>query len=148
MSPAFEKATGATVSLKLGNSSQFAAALRATGGKSDMDIVYIDNSLAAQTQGENLNERIDRTKLKNAGDIIPTAWGKDDSYVVAMVSATTIVYNPKLVKTPPTSWLDLGDPALCRQIRHRRHQWHRRAALLPGREQAQGRDAGECRSGH
>jgi putative spermidine/putrescine transport system substrate-binding protein len=108
---AFEKATGATVSLKLGNSSQFAAALRATGGKSDMDIVYIDNSLAAQTHGENLNERIDRTKLKNASDIIPTAWGKDDSYVVAMVSATTLVYNPKLVKTPPTSWLDLADPA-------------------------------------
>jgi putative spermidine/putrescine transport system substrate-binding protein len=108
---AFEKATGATVSLKLGNSSQFAAALRATGGKSDMDIVYIDNSLASQTHGENLNERIDRAKLKNAGDIIPTAWGKDDSYVVAMVSATTLVYNPKLVKTPPTSWLDLADPA-------------------------------------
>jgi putative spermidine/putrescine transport system substrate-binding protein len=108
---AFEKATGATVSLKLGNSSQFAAALRATGGKSDMDLVYIDNSLAAQTHGENLNERIDRSKLKNAGDIIPSAWGKDDSYVVAMVSATTLVYNPKLVKTPPTSWLDLADPA-------------------------------------
>jgi putative spermidine/putrescine transport system substrate-binding protein len=42
---AFEKATGATVALKLGNSSQFAAAVRATGGKPDMDIVYIDNSL-------------------------------------------------------------------------------------------------------
>jgi putative spermidine/putrescine transport system substrate-binding protein len=107
---AFEKATGATVSLKLGNSSQFAAAIRATAGKPDMDIVYIDNSLAAQTQGEKLNEIIDRKKLKNAGDIIASAWGKDDAYVVAMVSATALVYNPKLVKTPPTSWLDLADP--------------------------------------
>lgn len=107
---AFEKATGATVSLKLGNSSQFAAAIRATAGKPDMDVVFIDNSLAAQTQGEKLNETIDRKKLSHAAEVIPTAWGKDDSYVVAMVSATALVYNPKLVKTPPTSWLDLADP--------------------------------------
>ncbi|TCR62310.1 ABC transporter substrate-binding protein [Bosea sp. BK604] len=107
---AFEKATGATVSLKLGNSSQFAAAIRATAGKPDMDVVFIDNSLAAQTQGEKLNEKLDRSKLSHAGDVIPTAWGRDDSYVVAMVSATALVYNPKLVKTPPTSWLDLSDP--------------------------------------
>jgi putative spermidine/putrescine transport system substrate-binding protein len=108
---AFEKATGATVSLKLGNSSQFAAAIRATGGKPDMDVVFIDNSLAAQTHGEKLDETIDRTRLTHAADVIPTAWGKDDSYVVAMVSATALVYNPKLVKAPPTSWLDLFDPA-------------------------------------
>jgi putative spermidine/putrescine transport system substrate-binding protein len=107
---AFEKATGATVTLKLGNSSQFAAAIRATAGKPDMDVVYIDNSLAAQTHGEKLNETLDRKKLSNAPDVIPTAWGKDDSYVVAMVSATALVYNPKLVKSPPTSWLDLFDP--------------------------------------
>jgi len=108
---AFEKATGVTVSLKLGNSSQFAAQIRATAGKPDMDVVFIDNSLAVQTNGEKLNETIDRRKLTNAADVIPTAWGKDDSYVVAMVSATALVYNPKLVKTPPTSWLDLFDPA-------------------------------------
>lgn len=108
---AFEKATGATVSLKLGNSSQFAADLRATAGKPDMDIVYIDNSLAAQAHNEGLTQTIDRAKLKSAPDILRSAWGKDDSYVVAMVSATTLVYNPKLVKKPPTSWLDIADPA-------------------------------------
>jgi len=108
---AFEKATGATVSFKLGNSAQFAAGIRATGGKPDMDFVYIDNSLAAQIHGEKLAETLDRSKLKSAGDVIKTAWGKEDSYVVAMVSATALVYNPKLVKTPPTSWLDVADPA-------------------------------------
>lgn len=107
---AFEKATGSTVSLKLGNSSQFAAAIRATAGAPDMDVVFMDNSLAAQVHGEKLAETIDRQKLVNAPEVIPTAWGKDDSYVVAMVSATALVYNPKLVKTPPTSWLDLFDP--------------------------------------
>ncbi len=108
---AFEKATGAQVVFKLGNSAQFAAGLRATAGKPDMDVVYIDNSLASQTANENLNATLDRSKLRNAADIIPSAWGKADSYVVAMVSATTLVYDPKAVKTPPTSWLDLFDPA-------------------------------------
>lgn len=108
---AFEKATGATVAFKLGNSSQFAAGIRATGGKPDMDFVYIDNSLAAQIHGEKLAETIDRSKLKNAPDVIKSAWGKDDSYVVAMVSATALIYNPKMVKSPPTSWLDVADPA-------------------------------------
>jgi putative spermidine/putrescine transport system substrate-binding protein len=107
---AFEKATGATVALKLGNSSQFAAAVRAAGGASDMDVIFIDNSLAVQIHNEKLSEKLDRTKLTHAGEIIPNAWGADDSYVVAMVSATALVYNPKLVKTPPTSWLDLFDP--------------------------------------
>ena len=39
----FERKTGAKVQLKLGNSAQFAASIRATGGKSDFDVVYIDN---------------------------------------------------------------------------------------------------------
>lgn len=107
---AFEKATGATVALKLGSSSQFAASIRASGGNSDMDVVFIDNSLAVQVHNEKLSERIDRSKLAHAVEIIPNAWGVDDSYVDAMVSATTLVYNPKAVKTPPTSWLDLFDP--------------------------------------
>lgn len=108
---AFEKATGAKVALKLGNSSQFAAAIRATAGKPDMDVVFIDNSLASQIHGEKLDEPIDPKKLSSAGDVIQSAWGKDNSYVVAMVSATALVYNPKMVKAPPTSWLDLFDPA-------------------------------------
>src|ERR1700736_5571006 len=63
---AFEKATGATVSLKLGSSSQFAAAIRATAGKPDMDVVFIDNSSAAQTHGEKLNKTIDRKNQTTA----------------------------------------------------------------------------------
>jgi putative spermidine/putrescine transport system substrate-binding protein len=106
----FEKETGATVALKLGNSSQFAAAIRASGGESDMDIVFIDNSLAVQLKNEKLSNKIERARLSHAAEIIDNAWGAEDSYVVAMVSATTLVYNPKLVKTPPTSWLDLFDP--------------------------------------
>lgn len=106
----FEKKTGAKVALKLGSSSQFAAALRATGGKSDFDIVYIDNSLAAQLKNEKLLEPIDKSKLSNAGAVSPRAFDKDDQYVVFMTGATVIVYDTKQVKVPPTSWADLSRP--------------------------------------
>jgi len=108
--PAFEKATGATVSVKLGNSSQTAAALRATKGNPDFDVAFLDDAFAVQTGNEGLNETLDRAKLSHAGDLIPGAWGKNDSYVVTMVTATVLIYDPKVVKTPPTSWLDLFDP--------------------------------------
>lgn len=106
----FEKKTGAKVSLKLGSSSQFAAAIRATGGKSDFDVVYIDNSLATQLKNEKLLETIDRSKLTNASEISSRAFDKDNQYVVFMTGATVIVYDTKQVKTAPTSWNDLYKP--------------------------------------
>jgi len=106
----FEKKTGAKVSLKLGSSSQFAASIRATGGKSDFDVVYIDNSLAAQLKNEKLLEVIDKARLSNASEVSPKAFDKDGQYVVFMTGATVIVYDTRQVKTPPTSWADLSKP--------------------------------------
>jgi len=107
---AFEKKTGAKVVLKPGSSSQFAAAIRATGGKSDFDVVYVDNSLATQLKNEKLLETIDRSKLTNAKDVSPRAFDKDNQFIVFMVGGTVIVYDTKQVKTPPTSWEDLYKP--------------------------------------
>ncbi len=112
----FEKKTGAKVSLKLGSSAQFAAAVRATGGKSDFDVIYVDNSLAAQLKAEKLLETIDRTKLTNVADISPRAFDKDNQYVVFMTGATLIVYDTKQIKTPPTSWNDLYKPEYAGKI--------------------------------
>lgn len=112
----FEKKTGAKVALKMGSSSQFAAAIRATGGKSDFDVVYIDNSLATQLKNEKLLEVIDRSKLGNAKDISPRAFDKDNQYVVFMTGATVIVYDTRQVKTPPTSWNDLFKPELAGKL--------------------------------
>jgi putative spermidine/putrescine transport system substrate-binding protein len=106
----FEKKTGAKVALKLGNSSQFAAGIRATGGKSDFDVVYIDNSLAEQLKKENLLEKIDKAKLANAPEVSPKAFDRDNEYVVFMTGATVIVYDKTQVKNPPTSWNDLFKP--------------------------------------
>lgn len=106
----FEKKTGAKVALKLGSSSQFAAAIRATGGKSDFDVVYIDNSLAEQLKNEQLLEPVDKSKLASAADVSPRAFDKDGRYVVFMTGATVIVYDTTQVKKPPASWNDLYQP--------------------------------------
>ncbi len=107
----FEKATSSKVLIKLNNSSQAAAMLRATKGNPDVDLAFMDDAFAAQTNGEGINEPLDRSKISNAKDIIPNAWGRQDGYVAAAVSATVLVYDRNKIKTPPTSWLDLFEPA-------------------------------------
>ena len=106
----FQAATGATIITKLGSSAQHAAAVRATAGQSDMDLVFADDAFAVQMANEDLLVPLDRAKLSNAPEIIDGAWGTDDAYVAAMLGATTIIYNREKITTPPTSWNDLFDP--------------------------------------
>lgn len=106
----FEKKTGAKVLTQPGNSAQFAAGVRATRGRSDFDIVYIDNALAAQLKNEDLLETIDYSKLANAGSVAPLAFDPDSKYVAFMTGATAIAYDTTQISTPPTSWEDLFRP--------------------------------------
>ncbi|WP_102224157.1 ABC transporter substrate-binding protein [Acidimangrovimonas sediminis] len=103
----FEKASGDTVVTQQGSSSQFAAKVRATGGKSDYDVVYIDNSFAQQLASEGLLTKIDMSKVSNSKDLVKGSIGADGQYVIYQWSATVIAYNPKAYKTPPDSWADV-----------------------------------------
>jgi len=105
----FEEATGTKTAIQLGNSVQIAAAIRAMGGHPTYDVAYMDNSLAMQLKNEGLLEVLDTAKLSSAPDVDKDAFGPDNSYVTFEVSATAIVYDPKVVTTPPTSWNDLFD---------------------------------------
>src|SRR3954451_4671343 len=106
----FEKASGAKVAIQLGNSVQIAASIRAMGGRPTYDVAYMDNSLATQLRSEGLLQRLDTAKLASYPDIDKNAFGPDNSYVAFEISSTALVYDPKAVKTPPTSWNDLFDP--------------------------------------
>ena len=106
----FEQVTGAKVAVQLGNSVQTAAAIRAMAGHPTYDVAYMDNSLATQLAGEGLVEPLDTGKLASYDDIDKAAFGTGNLYVTFEVSATAIVYDPSVVKTPPTSWNDLFDP--------------------------------------
>jgi len=106
----FEKAAGAKIATQLGNSVQIAAAIRAMGGHPTYDVAYMDNSLATQLKNEGLLQPLDTGKLASYPQIDKAAFGPDNSYVAFEVSATAIIYDPAVIKTPPTSWDDLFDP--------------------------------------
>lgn len=107
----FEKATGAKVKLVLGSSTQNLAKLRATKGSPDIDVAYLDLSIAVQGREEGLLSKLDASRMPHYADLYASAYDKDSRFVGFMYGASAIAYNPKLVKTPPTSWQDLWNPA-------------------------------------
>lgn len=106
----FEKATGAKVKFVLGSSVQNVAKLRATKGSPELDVAYMDLAIATQGKNEGLLSKLDVAKLSNYGALYDNAKDADQRFVGMMYSASAIAYNPKLVKTPPTSWHDLWKP--------------------------------------
>ena len=107
----FEKATGAKVNFVLGNSVQNAAKLRATRGRSDLDVAYMDLQIVEQAKGEGLLQAMQPGLLTHLGNLYPSAVDPDRNWVGMMYSGTTIAYNPKLIKVPPQSWADFWNPA-------------------------------------
>jgi len=113
---AFEKATGAKVILTLGSSVDIAAKIRATAGSPDIDVAYMDISIAKQIRNEGLLEKLDFSTLSNYPDVAKQAFDDQGSFVNFMTAATTIAYNPKLMPEAPDSWEDLFDPKYAGKI--------------------------------
>jgi putative spermidine/putrescine transport system substrate-binding protein len=107
---AFEKLTGKKVTFVAGNSVEAAARLRATKGKPSVDVVYLDIEVALQAKGEGLIEKIGYESLKSTPEVMKSAFDPEGYFITTLLDATTLVYNPEFVKTPPTSWQDLFDP--------------------------------------
>ena len=107
---AFEKATGAEGIVTLGSSVDTAAKIRATAGSPEIDVAYMDISIAKQIKNEGLLETVDFASLSNYGAVANQAFDADGQYVNFMTAATVIAYNPNEIATPPQSWNDLFDP--------------------------------------
>lgn len=107
---AFEKATGARAIISLGSSVDMAAKIRATKDDPEIDLAYMDISIAKQIKAEGLLESLNFSQLESFDDVAPQAFDADGNFVTFMTAATVIAYNPELVDTPPTSWADLFDP--------------------------------------
>jgi spermidine/putrescine-binding protein len=100
----FEKATGAKVTFVLGSSVQNVAKLRATRGRPDFDVTYMDVQIARQAKNEGLLETMDTGNIKHFDALYESAVDPDHRWVGFMYSGTAIAYNPNQIKTPPTSW--------------------------------------------
>lgn len=106
----FKKMTGADAILTFGSSVQHAAKIRATKGSPELDVAYMDISIAKQVKAEGLLETLEFASLASYGDVAKQAFDTDGTFVNFMTAATVIAYNPEVIKTPPDSWSDLFDP--------------------------------------
>ena len=113
---AFEQATGAKGILTLGSSVDTAAKIRATAGSPEIDVAYMDISIAKQIKNEGLLETVDFASLANYDAVANQAFDADGQYVNFMTAATVIAYNPNEITTPPDSWSDLFDPAYAGRV--------------------------------
>jgi putative spermidine/putrescine transport system substrate-binding protein len=110
IAPAFEKASGATVTLEVGNGRVFGATLRAAGVDSPPFSVIMTNEVfASGLRKEGFFEKLDMSKVPNYADLYPIAQVADGFSATGALSPIGIGYRTDLVKTPPKSWKDLWD---------------------------------------
>ena len=108
IAPAFTAASGAAVTLDVGNGRVFGANLRAAGAASPpYSIVMTNEVFASGLRKEGFFEKLDLTKLSNYADLYPLAKSTDGWGAIAAVSPIGIGYRTDLVKTPPKAWKDL-----------------------------------------
>jgi spermidine/putrescine-binding protein len=108
----FQRATGTRVNFVLGNSVQNAARLRATRGRPDVDVAYMDLQVVVQAKAEGLLDEVDQSRLSHLSDIYPSAVDPERRWIGFMYSSTAIAYNPRELRNPPQSWADLWSPAM------------------------------------
>jgi putative spermidine/putrescine transport system substrate-binding protein len=109
LAPAFSKRTGASVtqSILLGND-QLSRLTAAKGGKPPFDVALFDRPQVLDAAKQGLIVEYPAAKSANYKDVLPEfqdKWGPCISMQVIGIG-----YNPKKIKTPPTSWDALWDP--------------------------------------
>lgn len=110
IAPAFTEATGAAVTLDVGNGRVFGANLRAAGAATPPYSIVMTNEVFAQSlRREGFFEQLDLSRLPNYDQTYPIARGSDGYGVVAAYSPIGIGYRTDMVQTPPTAWRDLWD---------------------------------------
>lgn len=110
IAPAFEQASGASVTLDVGNGRVFGANLRAAGLENPPYSVIMTNEVfASSLRKEGFFEKLDLAKLPNYNELYPLAQVADGYGATGAISPIGIGYRTDLVKTPPTAWKDLWE---------------------------------------
>lgn len=109
----FEDANNVKIVIESGNNSERLTKLK-NNPNSNVDIMYLAESYSAQGIKDGLFEKIDYSKIPNAQKVISKAKHFiDEGYGPAYtLNRAAIIYNPKKVSAPITSWKDLWNPAL------------------------------------
>ena len=109
LAPYFTKRTGATVSLAVMLATEQIAKLTAAkGGTPPFDVAILDEGPALEAIDAGLVAKYDPAKSPAYAGLLPQFQGEYGPAVT--MQAIGIAYNPKTVKTPPTTWDDLWRP--------------------------------------
>jgi putative spermidine/putrescine transport system substrate-binding protein len=109
LAPYFTKRTGASVTQAVMLATEQIAKLTAAkGGQPPFDVAILDEGPALDAANSGLIAKYDASKSPNFADLLPAFQGAYGPAIT--MQAIGIAYNPKTVKTPPTSWEDLWKP--------------------------------------
>jgi putative spermidine/putrescine transport system substrate-binding protein len=109
LAPYFTKISGATVvQSPMLATDQIAKLTASKGAKPPFDVAMLDEGPALEAIAAGLVTPYDTAKSPNFSALYPKFQGKYGPSIT--VQTIGIAYNPKTVKTPPTSWEDLFKP--------------------------------------
>jgi putative spermidine/putrescine transport system substrate-binding protein len=92
------------------NSAEVLGKLRAAKSRPNLDVAIMDSSVAPTANQEGLFSGLAPAKVTNLADV--AAAGRNGDWGPALTfDSLSILYNTKQVKSPPTSWNDLWNPA-------------------------------------
>jgi putative spermidine/putrescine transport system substrate-binding protein len=111
----FGQQAGVNVKSEEGISAVTLAKVRQQKSNPQFDIVFMDRGVSDLGIREGLFETVSPSVMTNAPDVIPEAFIKNGKGEITSVALTYwgigLAYNTKDIKTPPSSWLDLKNPA-------------------------------------
>lgn len=116
----FEEQTGVKTIYAEATSSAAIAAVKASGGRPDSDVIFINAVEAVTIQREGLAQSIDAKLVPNLAQTYENTRDRTGSWVPAGISVIAPAYNPAVFqerKLPPiSSWNDLWRPELKQRI--------------------------------
>jgi len=108
---AYQKATGIKVLQDLSASPvERITKLKVSLDNQTVDLFQLADGLVPLAVKQGVAEKLNRAspRMSNVRNMIPAFW--NDYWVPEIFSVIGIIYNRKLVKTPPTGWADLWRP--------------------------------------
>lgn len=107
----FESETGVRVNIVPGTAAQILTRLMAERSAPAVDLVILDQMLAAKGISEGLFEKIDRANVPNLADLTKEALDPSGFGPIVHSHCLSLGVNTALLNVdPPTSWADLWDP--------------------------------------
>ena len=108
----FEAANpGIKVRIATGLTMETVAMMRAQKGDPKIDVIMMDEVGAAQANDEGLYEKLTTAAIPNLAKLYPQFRVARDPYTKFMYVAQVLAYDKAHIKTPPTSFKDLWNPA-------------------------------------